>query len=151
MPDENQIREKESQILKAIEDYTGTGIGLLKELLKSLDLPHNGLDDELRFRLDEDRQEGDLAGGWQYRLHGGQSSFLGPNDERLTVHLRYLNRADQVMKWLDPYFLGHYIKSSQKFPEVAALIDNEFNDTLKILEVLEEKIRSEIKWPVFTT
>jgi hypothetical protein len=85
-------------------------------------------------KLKNQMQSGFLDDQWTYFFHGNECRFKHKNGQITEV---ILNFEDEYGA-LDPFFLGKYIKTNPKYPNINTKIKDEFEDGLKIMEVLQE-------------
>lgn len=82
-------------------------------------------------------EPGELEQNWRYYFHGCECRFQhNITGQIVDITLRYpKNRYAR----LDPYFLAKYLYSTPEERELAVLIQDEFHDTLTVLNVLLER------------
>jgi hypothetical protein len=90
--------------------------------------------------LDLDRQRdraeglGRLDGGWAYHFHGLECCFEN-RESGQAVEVR-LGFGDEFGV-LDPYFFGRFVKSTPGLAPLARLIQDDFHDAARVLDVLQ--------------
>lgn len=136
------ILENKVEIIESIQFYIDSSIKMTSELLLGCEKSWDDLNDEFRIRLPDRLQEGRLSNGWSYWLHGFQCQFNGPAGEILDVNI---SKFHNLFAFLDPYFYGKFMKTSNRYEEVASLITDEFDDSHFIFEVLREEIEKNIE------
>ena len=77
---------------------------------------------------------------WDSRVHGNHRRFENTiTGQIVEAPLSGPPRPSEV----DPYFYAIYIKSSNEFPSIIKLIEDDFHDAAKILDIiLEEEKRA---------
>ena len=108
-------------------------------LVNKLSLKHNlEIDSKMPantfFKLKSQMQHGYIDEQWSYFLHGYECRLKHKDGQIMEVILTFENEYGA----LNPYFLGTYLRTNPKHTSISNKIHNEFDDGLKVLNVLRD-------------
>jgi hypothetical protein len=115
----SRILERRREILQAVETYRRACVALIEQY---------------RTRT--------LPGEWRTDAHGGHCRFKNRRTGQVVeVPLREWVNSERV----DPYFFTMFVRSTVGLEPIAALIDHDFHDAARILDVIADEAEREVK------
>jgi hypothetical protein len=111
-----RVLERRAEVLRAIADYRRACVALVEQY-----------------------RGGTRPREWRTGEHGGHRRFTNRRTGQV-VEAPFREWVDP--DWVDPYFFAEFVKTTAGFGAVAELIENDFHDGARILEVVAAEAES---------
>ncbi len=119
---------------KCIEEFDKTAHYLMNLMADTFNINLNNSSELYDLKRNRsDKQRGTINSAWKYHFHGKGCSFTNSITEQF-LDIQIVNGLE--FGELDTYYLMKFIQTTESLKEMSIVLNNEFNNMRKVIEIL---------------